>query len=74
MIFSSTASAIAGLILTIITRWMVYLYLGLIDKFILKFKYYETSLNIISDTLDFKEEKTYLTEVYLAFLNSLRSS
>ena len=38
-----------------------------------KFKYYETSLNIISDTLDFKEEKTYLTEVYLAFLNSLRS-
>jgi len=55
MIFSSTASAIAGLILTIITRWMVYLYLGLIDKFILKnnsfrlkaLKFYSTSKYVI---------------------------
>ena len=38
-----------------------------------KFKYYKTSLNIISETLDFEKEKTCLTEVYLAFLNSLRS-
>ena len=55
IIFRSILRAIVGFILTIITRWMVYLYLGLIDKFILKnnsfrlkaIKFYSTSKCII---------------------------
>ena len=55
IIFRSILRAIVGFILTIITRWMVYLYLGLIDKFILKnnsfrskaIKFYSTSKYII---------------------------
>merc|ERR1711902_195186 len=55
IIFRSILRAIVGFILTIITRWMVYLYLGLIDKFILKnnsfrlkaIRFYSTSKYII---------------------------
>ena len=55
IIFRSILRAIVGFILAIITRWMVYLYLGLIDKFILKnnsfrlkaIKFYSTSKYII---------------------------